>query len=55
MGRPHLHPEIELNLVLSGGGRYAVASGGIPLPVGRLVAFWGGYPRSLIVRDGAFE
>ncbi|MEU4545989.1 helix-turn-helix domain-containing protein [Nonomuraea dietziae] len=48
MPAAHIHPEVELNLVLSGGARYATVSGALDLPRGRLAAFWGGYPHRLV-------
>jgi AraC-like DNA-binding protein len=44
MSHPHLHPEVELNLLLAGAARYATATGPLTLPAGRLAAFWGGLP-----------
>lgn len=51
MPLPHLHPEVELNLALSGRLRYVFASGPVELPSGRLAAFWGGYPHRLLTDD----
>jgi AraC-like DNA-binding protein len=44
MSHAHLHPEVELNLLLAGAARYATATGPLELPAGRLAAFWGGLP-----------
>ncbi|WP_214317442.1 helix-turn-helix domain-containing protein [Nonomuraea sediminis] len=53
MPRPHLHPELELNLVLSGTVSYAMPLGTLTLPRRRLVVFWGGYPHRLLADGGA--
>ncbi|NUR92292.1 MAG: helix-turn-helix domain-containing protein [Nonomuraea sp.] len=44
MEREHLHPEIELNLLLSGSARYQ----SFELRPRRLAVFWGGYPHRLV-------
>lgn len=48
MTRPHLHPELEFNLLLSGTATYETAGGSVDVPAGRLVAFWGGLPHRLV-------
>ncbi len=48
MARPHLHPELEFNLLVSGVVGYETARGTVALPLGRLVVFWGGYPHRMI-------
>lgn len=48
MPRAHIHPELELNLVLSGTVTYATVTGHVDLPPGRLAVFWGGYPHRLV-------
>ncbi|WP_433304069.1 AraC family transcriptional regulator [Actinoplanes sp. CA-030573] len=48
MTRPHLHPEIEFNLLLSGSAGYETPGGTVPLPPGRLLVFWGGHPHRLV-------
>lgn len=52
MPRSHIHPELELNLAVSGSARYATVSGFVDLPVGRLAVFWGGYPHQLVTAYG---
>lgn len=47
MPRAHVHPEVEFNLVLSGAAGYETGTGWMPVPTGRLVAFWGGYPHRM--------
>lgn len=51
MTRPHLHPELEFNLTVSGPARYAVLGSKADLPHGRLTVFWGGYPHRLLTDD----
>lgn len=52
MRRPHLHPEVEFNLLLSGSARYETATGHRDLPSGRMLAFWGGYPHRMVTPSG---
>jgi AraC-like DNA-binding protein len=52
MRRPHLHPEVEFNLLLSGSARYETATGHLELPPGRMLAFWGGYPHRMLAASG---
>jgi AraC-like DNA-binding protein len=49
MSRPHVHAEVEFNLVLSGLARYETSEGSFEVPVRRLLVFWGGYPHRLVV------
>jgi AraC-like DNA-binding protein len=51
MARSHMHPEVELNLVLDGTAAYATPWGLVELPRRRLTAFWGGFPHRLLARD----
>ena len=48
MAQSHLHPEVELNLVVGGTAGYATPWGFVALPTGRLTAFWGGFPHRLV-------
>lgn len=52
MRRPHLHPEVEFNFLLSGTARYVTATGHLDLPPGRMLAFWGGYPHRMLTASG---
>ena len=50
MDGSHLHPEVELNLLLRGAADYVTPWGRVPLPPRRLTAFWGGFPHRLVSR-----
>jgi AraC-like DNA-binding protein len=47
----HLHPEVELNLLVRGSAGYVTPRGFVPLAGGRLTAFWGGFPHRLLGGD----
>lgn len=52
MPHAHLHPEVEFNLVVSGAAGYETGTQWMPVPTGRLVAFWGGYPHRMSATIG---
>jgi hypothetical protein len=41
MAEPHMHSEIEVDLVRTGAMTYLFSGGAVTLPAGRLVVFWG--------------
>jgi AraC-like DNA-binding protein len=51
MAGPHLHPEVELNLLVRGTAGYVTPRGFVALTPGRLTAFWGGLPHRLLGGD----
>ncbi|HLL89333.1 MAG TPA: hypothetical protein VK324_08520, partial [Tepidisphaeraceae bacterium] len=44
----HTHADVEWNLLLGGAARYFIAGQFRPLPVGRLVVFWGAIPHRIV-------
>ncbi len=52
MAEPHIHSEIEVNLVLTGAMTYRFNGEALTLPAGRLVVFWGAVPHQVTLTRG---
>ena len=55
MAGPHVHTDIELNLLIAGGVTYFHAGRFYTVPAGRLAVFWAGMPHRLIAVEPGSE
>ena len=53
--RLHVHSELELNLVRSGGFKYVIGGDMHVMPPGRLACFWAGIPHGLVTTEPATD
>lgn len=55
MSRPHTHPDIEVNYLLTGGFSYLHGGAITPVDTGRLTVLWGGVPHQTVAPGIAGE